>query len=95
MKQYAVVAGAGISADALKVNALYMLGGAAEEQSNYLEAEEFFTQIVNMGKDVNNLKLGWAHAELVRLWVWKHAPLQAICHLGRYLDILQELGSMD
>lgn len=81
--------------DPQKSDALYMLGCAAVEQAKYQEAERCFRQIVNMGKGINDLKLGWAHLELARLVLRRDNILQAVQHFEECLHVLLELGDLE
>lgn len=76
-------------------DALYMLGCAMMEQSSYAAAEEYFTQIINMGKSADQLKLGWAHSELCRICIKKHDMHQAMHHFNECLRVLQEYGDKE
>lgn len=76
-------------------DALYMLGCAAMEQARYREAERCFGQIVDMGKGVNDLKLGWAHSELARLFLKRDDIPQAARHFEECLQILLGLGNLE
>lgn len=76
-------------------DALYMLGCAAMEQARYQQAEHSFGQIVDMGKGVNDLKLGWAHSELARLLLRKDDIPQAERHFEECLQVLLGLGDLE
>lgn len=78
-----------------KSDALYMLGCAAKEQANYWEAERCFRQIIDMGKGINDLKLGWAHSELASLFAQRDDISQSMYHFDECLHILLELGDME
>lgn len=80
--------------DSQRVEALYILGCSDLELTNYTDAIHSFKQIVNMGKGINDAKLGWAHSELCRIFVRKHDVHQAIEHLEDCIDILQALQDM-
>lgn len=81
--------------DLQKSDALYMLGCAAQEQASYLEAEMYFMQIVDMGNSENNIKMGWAHCELVRLFVQKADSSQAMYHFDECIHVLRKFGDME
>lgn len=81
--------------DLQRSDALYMLGCAAMEQARYQEAEHYFEQIVDMGKGVNDLKLGWAHSELARLYLSRDDVPQATHHFEECLQVLLELGNLE
>ena len=81
--------------DAQRAEALYMLGCAAMEQARYQEAERYFGQIVDIGKGVNDLKLGWTHSELARLLLRRGDILQSARQFEECLRVLLELGDLE
>ena len=82
------------SNDLQRIDALYLLGCSDLELANYSEAIRSFKKIVNMGKGINDSKLGWAHSELCRIFIRKHDISQAIEHFEDCIDILQALQDM-
>lgn len=78
-----------------RVEALYLLGCSELEMANHSEAIRSFEQIINMGKGIDDLKLGWAHSELCRIFIQKHDLCQAVEHFESSLDILLELKNME
>lgn len=76
--------------DILRSDAWYMLGCALMEQSCYADAERCFEKIVNMNQNADQLKLGWAHAELCGMCLLKQNHQQAGYHFGECLRVLQE-----
>lgn len=81
--------------DSHRADALYALGCAATEQAKYTEAEKYFGQIVDMGKGINDMKLGWSRSELARLYVRKGDVSRAMSHFNKCIQVLQELGDLE
>ncbi|MDE5756869.1 MAG: hypothetical protein K2I23_07250, partial [Clostridia bacterium] len=83
------------SNDSQRIDALYMLGCATAEMAKFLEAKDYFCQIVDIGKGINDLKLGWAHFELARLLVKRGDITQATHHIDKCINVLKEFGDME
>ena len=81
--------------DMQKVDALYILGCSELELARYSEAIISFEHILNMGTGINDLKLGWAHSELCRIFIRNNDISKAIRHFEDSFDILLNLGDME
>ena len=81
-----------VDTDLQRSDAWYLLGCAMTEQASCAAAEGYFTQIVSLGDRADQMKLGWAHAELSRLQSQQGDGRQAVYHFGECLRILDEQG---
>lgn len=81
-----------VSTDIQRSDAWYLLGYAMMEQANYVAAEKYFSQIIDLGDRADQIKLGWSHSEFARLRSKKGDVQHAVYHFEECLRVLEVDG---
>ena len=81
-----------VGTDIQRSDAWYLLGCAMMEQANYVAAEKYFSQIIDLGDRADQIKLGWSHSEFTRLRSKTGDVQHAVYHFEECLRVLEECG---